>query len=122
MLWPFYFRIFLCIFNISNLNFVHLIFKFISYFSGTFVVVLFYFILLINLFCYKFSFHLFYSVLLITSFIFLLKKHSRHKMFVLMESSQMECREQLHKKVACLHVIFISQHFDWVLRIISKCD
>ena len=35
----------------------------------------------------------------------------------------MECEEPFYKKVACLHdVIFISQHFDWVLCIISECD
>ena len=32
---------------------------------------------------------------------------------------QMECGESLYKKVACLHnIIFISQHFDWLLCII----
>ena len=32
-------------------------------------------------------------------------------------------REPFYEKVACLHdVIFISQHFDWVLNIISECD
>ena len=32
---------------------------------------------------------------------------------------QMECRELLYKKVACLNdVVFISQHFDWLLCII----
>ena len=32
---------------------------------------------------------------------------------------QMECEEPLYKKVACLHdVIFILQHFDWLLCII----
>ena len=31
-------------------------------------------------------------------------------------------REPFYNKVACLHVIFISQHFDWVLFIISECD
>ena len=31
----------------------------------------------------------------------------------------MECRELLYKKVACLNdVVFISQHFDWLLCII----
>ena len=33
----------------------------------------------------------------------------------------MECEEPLHKKVACLHdVIFILQHFDWLLCIIRN--
>ena len=35
---------------------------------------------------------------------------------------QMECGEPFCKKVVCLcDVIFISQHFDWVLCIISEC-
>ena len=51
----------------------------------------------------------------------------------------MECGEPFYKKIACLYVlnplsanptkwsdtltlIFISQHFDWVLCILSKCD
>ena len=32
-------------------------------------------------------------------------------------------REAFYKMVTCLHdVIFTSQHFDWVLCIISECD
>ena len=53
----------------------------------------------------------------------------RHKIFFLYlrkvvkyiwyKDIQMECMEPFYKKVPCLHeVIFISQHFDWVLCII----
>ena len=45
-----------------------------------------------------------------------LTKYIRYK------NIQMACGERFYKKVACLHVIFISQHFDWVLCTISECD
>ena len=38
----------------------------------------------------------------------------------LVQNIQMECGEPFYKKVACLHVIFISQHFDWVLCVIQN--
>ena len=35
----------------------------------------------------------------------------------------MECGKPFYKKGACLYdIIFISQHFDWVLCRISECD
>ena len=41
--------------------------------------------------------------------------------YILYKNIQMECGEPLYKKVACLHdVIFISQHFDWLLCIIRN--
>ena len=40
--------------------------------------------------------------------------------YILYKNLPMECREPLYKKVACLHVIFISQHFDWLLCIIQN--
>ena len=42
--------------------------------------------------------------------------------YIQYKNIQMEWGEPFYKKVACLHVIFISQHFDWVLCIISECD
>ena len=40
--------------------------------------------------------------------------------YILYQSIQMECGESLYKKVACLHVIFILQHFDWLLCVIRN--
>ena len=105
-----------------------------------------YFILLINLFCTKFLLHFspcgftkFYSVLFNNLRTFFFEEtlsfrwlKTRNKMFALYlrkvyvmkyipyENIKMECGEPLHKKVACLHVIFILQHFDWLLCIIRK--
>ena len=43
--------------------------------------------------------------------------------YIRLKNIQIECRESFYKKVACLQdVIFISQHFDWVLFIIPECD
>ena len=135
----------------SNLNFnllsriqgAYLIFTFISYFPGTFVVGLFYFILLISLFCTKFHVSLNFTRTFVfnnlttffeetISFAWL---KAIHKMFILNlrkvslikyirhKIIQMECGKPFYKKIACLHdVIFISQHFDWVLCIILECD
>ena len=65
----------------------------------------------------------------------LVAKKARHKIFVLYlrkvslikyiryKNIQTECGEPFYKKVACLHdILFISQHFDWVLCIISEFD
>ena len=42
--------------------------------------------------------------------------------YIRYKNIQMECREPLYKKVAYVQVIFILEHFDWVLCIISECD
>ena len=43
--------------------------------------------------------------------------------YIQYKNIQMEYGELFYKKVACLHdIIFILQHFDWVLCIISGCD
>ena len=55
-------------------------------------------------------------------FVLYLRKVSLIK-YIRYKNIQMDCGEPFCKKVACLHdVTFISQHFDWVLCIISECD
>ena len=51
-----------------------------------------------------------------------LRKVSRFK-YIQYKNIQMEWDEPFYKMVACLHdVIFILQHFHWVLCIILECD
>ena len=55
-------------------------------------------------------------------FVLHLRKVSLIK-YILYRNIHIECGEPFYEKVACLRdVIFISQQFDWVLCIISKCD
>ena len=55
-------------------------------------------------------------------FVLHLKKVSLIK-YIWYKNIQMECGDPFYKMVACLHdVIFILQHFDWVLCIILECD
>ena len=42
--------------------------------------------------------------------------------YIRYKNIHMEWGGPFQKKVACLHVIFILQHFDWVLLLISECD
>ena len=54
-------------------------------------------------------------------FVLYLRKVSLIK-YIQYKNIQMERWEPFYKKVACWHVIFILQHFDWMLCIILECD